>query len=219
VCSSDLANALDGQSAMDLYRAVASLWTEAQEIVIGGQEPRLALYDQDFGKDLDLVARFQLVDLCTYLPDAILTKVDRASMAVSLETRVPLLNHKLVELAFSLPVSARRQGGVSKWALREVLYRHVPRSLVERPKKGFNVPVRDWLRGPLRSWADERLSEAALRETDLFDPAPIRRRWLDHRDGIADWSYPLWAVLVFQDWQACWKGALGSERRDYRQAS
>ncbi|HZB37754.1 MAG TPA: asparagine synthase (glutamine-hydrolyzing) [Beijerinckiaceae bacterium] len=208
-----LAEALDGRSPMEVYRAVSSLWTEAGDIVIGSREPFLPIYDPELARELDPVARFQLVDLCTYLPDAILTKVDRASMAVSLETRVPLLNHKLIELAFRLPASARRRGGMSKWALREVLYRRVPRALVDRPKKGFGVPIGNWLRGPLRAWADERLSDAALRETDLFDPAPIRRRWLDHRAGVADWSYPLWAVLVFQDWHAAWKGAIRSEPR------
>jgi asparagine synthase (glutamine-hydrolysing) len=213
-----LAEALEGQSPMEVYRAVSSLWTDAGDIVIGGREPPLPAYDPALARELDPVARFQLVDLCTYLPDAILNKVDRASMAVSLETRVPLLNHKLIELAFRLPLSARRQGGVTKWALREVLYRHVPRALVERPKKGFGVPVGEWLRGPLRAWADDRLSESALRGPGLFDPAPIRRRWLDHRDGIADWSYPLWAVLVFQDWHAGWRDSFHSEPAEFRKA-
>lgn len=146
------------------------------------------------------VERMMATDTVSYLADDILVKVDRAAMAVSLETRVPLLDHRVVELAWRLPYSMKVRGGQGKWLLRQVLYRHVPRELVERPKMGFGVPVDEWVRGPLRDWAEDHLSERKLNEQGLLDPGPIRARWKQHVERRHNWQDSLWLVLMFQAW-------------------
>jgi asparagine synthase (glutamine-hydrolysing) len=143
-------------------------------------------------------------DLTRYLPDDILTKVDRAAMAVSLETRTPFLDRAVLETAWRLPSAMKVRDGTSKWLLRQVLYRHVPAALVDRPKMGFGVPLADWLRGPLRPWAEDLLSAAALRRHGVLRPEPVRAAWARHVSGRGDLGYELWDVLMLQAWLDRW---------------
>jgi asparagine synthase (glutamine-hydrolysing) len=182
-----------------LYRRLVSHFKSPEEIVIGGREPPTALTGAvpPFG---DFRQTMMYLDTVTYLPDDILAKVDRAAMAVSLESRVPFLDHRVVEFAWRLPMSAKIKGGKGKHILRQVLYRHVPRHLVERPKMGFGVPIDDWLRGPLRDWAEDLIGESRLRTEGFFVPGPIRKLWDEHVSGRRNWHYYLWDILMFQAW-------------------
>lgn len=198
------ANVLGLNDVDELYRRLISHW-DPSRIAPSVAEARGVLWDSSVRTDFpNLLDRMQFLDSVTYLPDDILTKVDRASMAVALEARVPLLDHRVVEMAWRLPHSVKIRRGVSKWLLRQVLYRHVPKSLVERPKMGFAIPLDEWLRGPLRQWAENLLSEKRLRETDFFDVALIRRHWAEHLSRKRNWQYALWDVLMFEAWRERW---------------
>ena len=171
--------------------------------MIGGQEPQTLLTDLNTWPKTDSFEhKMMAMDAQTYMPDDILVKVDRAAMAVSLETRAPLLDHRLVELAWRMPLNLKIRGNEGKWLLRQVLYRHVPKELIERPKKGFGVPLDIWLRDPLRDWAESLLDENRLKQEGYFNPAPIRQKWLEHVSGKYNWQYHLWDVLMFQAWLA-----------------
>ena len=148
----------------------------------------------------DFTRQIMYLDAVTYLPDDILTKVDRASMAVSLEARVPLLDHRVVEFAWRQPLGHMISGGRGKHILREVLYRYVPRALIEREKMGFAVPLHEWLRGPLRDWSEALLDEARLAREGFFAPAPVRAVWREHLSGRRNRHHELWDVLMFQAW-------------------
>jgi asparagine synthase (glutamine-hydrolysing) len=196
-----LAGVLEADGPGHLHDLLASHWRDPASVVIGGREPASPFTDPSIASFLtDPVDRMVFLDTITYLPDDILTKVDRASMAVSLEARVPLLDHRLVELAWRLPPRFRIRDGVTKWALRQVLYRHVPQELIDRPKQGFGMPIGTWLRGPLREWAEELLSPSRLSQEGYFHPAPIRKLWDEHLAGRGTWQYHLWDVLMFQAW-------------------
>ena len=195
------AEVLSSQSVHDLYLGLVSHWTDLDSVVIRGQEPPTLLTGNLPNlSGLDDVQRMMAFDTMTYLPDDILTKVDRAAMGVSLETRVPFLDHRLVEFAWSLPQSMKLRDGKSKWALRQVLYRHLPKALIERPKMGFGVPIDSWLRGPLRDWAEDLLSEARLKHEGFLNFIPIRKKWAEHLSGRRNWQHHLWDVLMFQAW-------------------
>lgn len=191
-----------GSASVDhLYRGLVSHWGHPEDVVIGAREPHTQLSTlQKELSGLSDVERMMALDLVTYLPDDILTKVDRASMAVSLESRVPLLDHRVVEFAWRLPHSLKQRDGTGKWLLREVLYRHVPQALIDRPKMGFGVPIDAWLRGPLRDWAESLLDESRLRAEGFFHTAPVRQKWREHLQGTRNWAYHLWDVLMFQAW-------------------
>lgn len=197
-----LAELLKLESGEAVYRQLVSHWTHPAQLVTGASEPPTAFSDPALWARLpDFAARMMYLDAACYLPDDILTKVDRASMAVSLEVRVPLLDHNVVEFAWRVPSSMKMRDGQGKWLLRQVLYRYVPPALIERPKMGFSVPIDLWLRGPLRDWAEALLDEARLKREEFFDPRPIRRKWEQHLSGRHDWQYHLWDVLMFQAWR------------------
>lgn len=205
----ELARMAAGDDANAFYRSLVTHWPEPNALVRGGREYLGALWDLSLVDDLpDDLDRMQVMDMLTYLPDDILVKMDRASMSVGLEVRVPLLDHRLVELAWRLPQDAKIRDGQSKWVLREILAKRVPRQMFERPKMGFGIPIDAWLRGPLRTWAEDLLSQSRLLDQGLLDPRPIRARWNAHLRG-ENWAYPLWDVLMLQAWIEEWKPPLG----------
>ena len=184
-----------------LYYALVSEWWNPEEVVREGVEHSVAANSSAADVGLQTIEeRMMYLDSISYLPDDILAKVDRAAMGASLETRTPFLDHRVVELAWRLPLDKKLRGGKGKWILRKVLDRHVPRSLIERPKQGFGIPLDAWLRGPLRDWAESLLDPGRLRRQGYFHPELIRQKWAEHLSGSRNWQYRLWSVLMFQAW-------------------
>jgi asparagine synthase (glutamine-hydrolysing) len=191
------ANLMAARDESELYGRITALWTD-------GEYPVLGVAGSGYSSlpivGSSLCERMMRADTLSYLPDDILVKVDRAAMAVSLETRAPFLDHRIVEFAQQLPLGLKIRNGSSKWILRQVLYKYVPQQLVDRPKMGFGVPIGDWLRGPLRDWAESLLDEGRLREEGYLSPEKVRACWKDHLSGQRNFQYRLWAVLMFQSW-------------------
>jgi len=192
-------------SVGDMYCSLLSAWQPPAHLVNGHPpgDPNEAVLDA--AEPVELLDRMMLADQMTYLPDDLLAKLDRASMAVSLEVRAPLLDHRVVEFSWRLPHRLKLRDGVGKWILRQVLYRRVPKAIVDRPKMGFSVPIDRWLRGPLRSWADGFLSSTELARGGLLQPAEVLRSWRDLQAGRAANGTRLWAVIMFQAWRTRWQ--------------
>jgi len=189
------------QDMDQFFVSLVNEWPNAEQMVVGGHIPANLLDARDCWPELkDPVARMMALDGLTYLPDDILVKVDRASMAVSLEARAPFLDRDVMEFAWCLPMSMKLRDGKGKWVLRQLLDRHVPRALIERPKMGFGIPLDQWLRGPLREWADDLLAEDRLRREGYFQPEVISRTWQSHQRGEGSYGHRLWSVLMFQAW-------------------
>ena len=188
-----------------IFREIRSFWSAPEELAIGGEETVDPLWNGAAADAVpDLRDRMALIDLLTYLPDDILTKVDRATMAVSLEARCPILDHRVVEFALRLPRRCKAASGETKLILKSVLARYVPRQMFDRGKQGFESPIGLWLRGPLKDWAEDLLDPVKMRADGFLDPAPIRQRWQEHQSGRRNWQHALWTVLMFQQWRRRW---------------
>jgi asparagine synthase (glutamine-hydrolysing) len=185
----------------DLYRSLVTEWPKDMNPVIGANILATKLDDSNVIRDIaEEKHRMMLFDSITYLPDDILTKVDRASMGVSLETRAPLLDHNVAELAWRLPLHMKIRNGQGKWVLRQILYKHIPPRLIERPKAGFAIPIGEWLRGPLREWAELLLDDSRLDSEGFLNTKLVRKIWEEHLSKTSDWTVRIWTILMFQSW-------------------
>lgn len=189
---------LASKTIPDLYNSLSTNWSGSANAVLNTVEPQILLMDDN--NSFVHIEQMMALDMLTYLPDVILTKVDRAGMGVSLETRIPFLDHRVVNFAWSLPLDYKLNKGVNKWVLREVLYKYVPKKLIERPKQGFSVPINSWLRGPLREWAEALLDKQRLAEEGFFDSDIVRSKWDEHLLGHRNYGSLLWGILMFQAW-------------------
>jgi asparagine synthase (glutamine-hydrolysing) len=200
-----VARVLPAADLHDTYVALASHHQDPGRLVRGGVEPPTALSEPGrWPTRAEPVELMMYLDAVTYLPDDILTKVDRATMAASLEGRMPFLDHRVAALAWRLPLELKVRNGTGKWALRHLLHRYVPAELVERPKAGFGIPLGPWLRGPLRAWAEDLLDVSRLERDGVLAPGPVRHLWREHLSGRHDRQYELWDVLMFQAWADTW---------------
>ena len=197
-----LAFLFDSPDQSHMYWKLISHWDNTTDLVLGlEKDPHTILSDNKRHLDgISFNEKMMYLDSMYYLPDDILVKVDRAAMGVSLETRVPFLDHKLVEFAWKIPLNMKIRDGHGKWLLKEILYKYVPRKLVDRPKMGFGIPLDSWLRGPLRDWGESLLDECRLKNDGYLNPEPIRKKWSEHLSGSRNWQYHLWDVLMFQAW-------------------
>jgi len=199
-----LSGLIEADSDARLYERMVRLWPESVALAGGGLP--LDWTERQVPAGLDSVpARMMFFDALGYLPDDILVKVDRAAMSTSLETRVPFLDHRVVEYAWRLPLSMKLGGGSGKRILRQLLYRYVPARLIERPKMGFSMPIDAWLRGPLRDWGESLLDPSRLRDEGFFAVEAIRARWDEHQAGARNWQHSLWVILMFQAWLERWR--------------
>lgn len=197
-----VASLLDAPDAAEVYRRVMSHWAEPENLVRESRLPDTILDRHgDWPALPDTTSTLMFLDGVTYLPDNCLAKVDRASMAVSLEARTPILDHRVVEFAWRLPLGLKISNGAGKQILREVLFRHVPRDMIERPKMGFGVPVRDWMRGPMRDWTESLINEGRLREEGILNADLVSHLWQQHLTGRRDWYNQIWSVVMFQAWR------------------
>ena len=195
------AGVMASNDLMSLYQQLVSNWQDPSAVVIGeGEHDRIFSTDIQMLSDVGDIQKMMAIDTISYLPDDILVKVDRAAMGVSLETRVPFLDHHIFEFASKIPLPMKLKHGVGKSILRDVLFRYVPKELIERPKMGFGIPMSDWLKGPLKEWAEELLDETRLRSEGFFYPEVVRQMWSEHLMGVHNWQSQLWAVLMFQAW-------------------
>jgi len=193
------------ENTPELYGALISQWKRPCEIAVGSREPLTAVTDPACRlEETDGIEWMMYTDLRSYLPDDILVKMDRASMASSLEGRAVYLDHRVVESAWRMPLSLKIRGKTTKWTLRKILSSYVPTRLVERPKMGFGIPLHQWLRGPLKAWAQELLDEKRLKREGFFEPSQITVRWREHLSGRRNWHYSLWVILMFQAWRERW---------------
>ncbi len=190
---------LDASSIDDIYGNMISQCRHPEKFILGfGNSKNKTIALSPFPEDI--IDRMMVTDLMTYLPDDILVKVDRAGMGTSLETRIPFLDHRVIEYAWSIPRNIKLKQGISKWPIRQILYKYVPKELIERPKMGFGIPIHDWLRGPLRAWGENLLSEEKLSQDGFFKTVEVRKCWQEHLDGKKDWGHFLWNILMFQLW-------------------
>ena len=195
------ANLLNCRTLSELHYKLVSHCENPSEIVLNSKEPSTFLTNyKPKLPGLDDQQQMMALDSLTYLPDDILVKIDRAAMATSLETRVPFLDHRVVEYAWKIPQSLKLRNGQSKWILRQILYKYVPKKIIERPKMGFGIPIGTWLRGPLRDWAEFLLNATRLRQQGYLNADLIRAKWSEHLSGKRNWQYHLWDILMFQSW-------------------
>jgi asparagine synthase (glutamine-hydrolysing) len=200
-----LADLLNFKDKRDLYARLVRAWRDPVPVIGGSSQDTIVDHNALWTEKGSFAEQMMCLDAATYLPDDILVKVDRAAMSTSLETRVPFLDHRIVEFSASLPLGMKIRNGQGKWIVRGLLDRYVPRELIERPKSGFGVPIHDWLRGPIRGWAEDLLSEKKLREDGYFDVKSLRAAWNDHLSGKKNMQYCLWSVLMFQAWLVAYK--------------
>jgi len=201
-----LGELLSSRNTIAGYRHLNSAWTHPSQVVLSGSEPKTIFDDStSLPQKLNFVEQMMYLDMETYLPGDILTKIDRATMAVSLEGRIPFLDHRVAEFAWRLPLALKVRGVEGKRIVRQLVHRHVPRALMDRPKSGFGVPIEEWLRGPLRDWAESLLNPRSVRSSGYFDANCVETHWRQHLSGVRNWQARLWPILMFEAWHAHFK--------------